>query len=670
MKRGDYQLGYRGDIEGLRALAILLVVGAHAGVPWLAGGFVGVDVFFVLSGFLITGLLLREIADTGGVAFGQFYLRRLRRLMPGLILMVVVTGLAAAVLLAPGEQLQQPSAAAMASLWASNLHFALANLDYFSPGTDSNLFLHTWSLGVEEQFYLVWPWLLIVALGRQGQLRMDRLRAVMLAVVVAGAAVSLWLTPRFPQWAFYMMPVRAWEFAAGALIWLGIRGGAQGLGGLRSSAATVHVVGWLGLALIVVPALIYSGASPYPGWRAAVPVLGATAAVWAGSHGAGAGVSRLLSIRPLQWLGRLSYAWYLWHWPALLLAAAVAGSDTPWVRACAVLVALVIAMASYRWVEYPTRHRSWWLDRPRFALFGALAVVVLVNLLAAQWFSLALGRLDAPGMRQYSAARSDSPLIYAKGCDDYYLSSDVKACIFGRDDAPHTAVLMGDSIAGQWFPAVAKVFGGAEWRLVVLTKSSCPMVDESFVLQRIGRLYTECDIWRRQALTEVAALHPGIVLLSTVATDGFRPSQWTDGTSRVLGKIAPSAGRVVILRGTPRLAFDGPDCLAAHAGRPAWLRPRQACQSSSFDAHDEQVLHWLEQASSRYTNVRVVDMNDLVCPQGICDAQRGGVIVFRDAQHMTASFAASLAPELEHRVGIQTKQKPKGGAVTPSESAR
>ncbi|MET3652544.1 acyltransferase family protein [Dyella japonica] len=655
MKRGDYQLGYRGDIEGLRALAIALVVGAHAGIPWLAGGFVGVDVFFVLSGFLITGLLLRELENTGSIAFGDFYLRRLRRLMPALILMIVVTSLVAAVVLAPGEQLQQPSAAAMAALWASNIYYALVQMDYFAPGTDSNLFLHTWSLGVEEQFYLVWP-LLLLALGRaRDGKRTGQLRWVMVALVVSGLIASWLLTPRFPQWAFYMMPVRAWEFAAGALIWLGLRGNVQGLFGPRAARGVVQAAGWVGFLLVATAALTYGANTPYPGWRAAIPVVGAVLMVWAGSHGDGIGLSRLLALRPMQMLGRVSYAWYLWHWPALLLGYAIAGSHDPMVRLASVTVALGLAAASYRWVEYPVRHQSWWLDRPRMALMGCLAIMVLVNLLTMAWFNTTLVRFSSPEMQRYAAARSDTPAIYRKGCDDFYYSSAVKPCYFGPSSAPHTAVLMGDSIAGQWFPAVAEVFGKSDWRLVVLTKSSCPMVDESFFYARIGREYTECSEWRRNALAQLSELHPDMVLLSTVATDGFSQAQWVEGTSRVLGSIDHSASRILILRGTPRLPFDGLDCLAAHQGRPKWLGARQSCDAPSSDPHDELVLQWLQQASSRFTNVQIIDMNDRICPQGRCAAEMGGVIVFRDSQHMTASFAKSLAPELGRRIGdLQT----------------
>ena len=220
MNGHEYRLGYRADLEGLRAMAILLVVAAHAGIPGLAGGFIGVDVFFVLSGFLITGLLTQEVATTGHIRFIDFYVRRLRRLLPALLVMVLAVVALTFLLLSPQEQRDQLPAAAMSTVWASNIHFALARLDYFSPGTETNLFLHTWSLAVEEQFYLVWPALLAWLLGRNNTQGAVRLKTGMWSVLVASLVACVLLTRTEPLLAFYMMPLRAWQFAAGALVCL------------------------------------------------------------------------------------------------------------------------------------------------------------------------------------------------------------------------------------------------------------------------------------------------------------------------------------------------------------------------------------------------------------------------------------------------------------------
>nr|WP_199046848.1 acyltransferase family protein [Dyella sp. ASV24] len=657
MKSDEYRLGYRGDIEGLRAVAVLLVIGAHAGVPWLSGGFVGVDVFFVLSGFLITGLLLRELRDTGRIDFAGFYLRRLRRLMPALILMIVLTSLGATLLLGPGEQLPQANAAALASLWMSNVLFALMKMDYFAPGAENNLFLHTWSLGVEEQFYLVWPALLLWSLGRQRvKYPIARLKGIMLALFALSFGASIFLTPRYPQFAFYMMPVRAWEFAAGALIWLYFGSGHAGAlaSGEGFNTKALRWLGWIGMAMILGAAVGYSAQMSYPGWRAVFPVFGATAVIVAGWTNSVRGVSRVLSLPPLQAIGRVSYAWYLWHWPVLVLGHVMTGSLDPWVRIAEVLVSLVLAMASYRLVESPVRHQGVWLTRRRIAAFSALGVTVTVCLLSMHWFNVAAERNESPVMQHYTQARFDAPLIYGQGCDDWYRSDRVLLCGFGPSNAAHTMVLMGDSIAGQWFPALSNVASMPGWRLIVVTKSSCPMVDEPVFNARIGREYAECDRWRHHAVEQLASMHPDIVILSTGVGTGqaFSQAQWTDGTARILAAFGAQVGKIYLLRSTPRLGFDGPSCLASHEGRPKWLGVAKDCEAAADDAYEQQVYQWLGQAATRFSNVQTIDMNDLVCPGRRCSAEQNGQVVFRDGQHMTATFAASLGPAMSVRLGL------------------
>jgi peptidoglycan/LPS O-acetylase OafA/YrhL len=657
MKSDDYRLGYRGDIEGLRAIAVLLVIGAHAGIPGLSGGFVGVDVFFVLSGFLITGLLLRELKDSARIDFAGFYLRRLRRLMPALLLMIVLASLGAALLLGPDEQLPQANMATLATLWLSNVSFALTQTDYFAPAAENSLFLHTWSLGVEEQFYLVWPALLLWSLGRgHRELPIARLKAVMLGIFLFSLGASVLVTPRYPQFAFYMMPVRAWEFAAGALIWLYF-GTGRSDEVAKSDAAGANAaqwLGWIGMVMIVGAAVSYDAQISYPGWHAVLPVFGATAVVAAGWIDRTHGVSRLLSLRWLQAIGRVSYSWYLWHWPVLVLGYAITWSHDPWMRAVEVLVSLGLAAASYRFIESPVRHQGFWLSHRRVAIFGALGVTMAVCLLSMHWFSVAAEHSENPVMQRYSRARFDTPSIYWQGCDDWYHSDRVQLCGYGPSDAAHTLVLMGDSIAGQWFPAFSRVAARPGWRLVVVTKSSCPMVDEPYFYARIGREYSECERWRHRAVEQVASMHPDIVVLSMGlgGTQSFSQTQWVEGTARTLGGLSGQVGKIYFLRTTPHIDFDGPSCLASRAGRPKWLGAPSGCETVVDDAHELQVYQWLQQAAARFPNVQALDMNDVVCPGQHCQAERNGQIVFRDGQHLTASFAASLSPAISARLGL------------------
>lgn len=650
----SYRLGYRSDIEGLRAVAILLVVAAHADIPWLAGGFVGVDVFFVLSGYLITGLLMQEIHTTADLRFAAFYARRLRRLMPALLFMLLCVSLMGWLLLIPMAQIDQAKAAGGAALWMSNFYFALSNLNYFSPDAKTNLFLHTWSLGVEEQFYLVWPLLMVLVAGvwkgarRAPQL--DRLKPAMSVLFVLSLSLCLWWSWQSPHLAFYMMPSRAWQFALGALVFIYF-----GTHRTRQSEKykwwpgngfLIGVAGWTGLALIVLAALVLNDNTTYPGGWALLPSLGAAMVIVAGTKSSNLGVGRLLSARYMQGIGQISYSWYLWHWPVLLLGAAVIDMHSGLHRLGLVILSFLIAVFSYRYVEMPVRRMKHLIARPRIAVTAGVSIMMLAGLLTIRWDDSSIELMKSPGQVRYLQAEWDAPIIYNMGCDDWYLSSQVKICAFGADTAPHTVVLMGDSVGVQWFPAVREVFNKPDWRLLLITKSSCPMVDEPLFYPRIGRIYSVCTQWRARALRELAAMKPDILIFGSTYIYNYTKDQWSAGTRRVLSEISPSVKHVYILRSTPTIPFDGPACLAPRSWLYRMLTGKNHCMAPAHNRKFDDVYSWLESAASHYPNVSMVDMTDAVCPDDKCRAQRDGIIVFRDTEHMTASFARSLGAQL------------------------
>jgi peptidoglycan/LPS O-acetylase OafA/YrhL len=668
MRKHEYRLGYRPDLEGLRAIAILAVVGAHAGIPGLQGGFVGVDVFFVLSGFLITGLLSEEVRVSGRIDFAAFYVRRVRRLLPALLLMLVGSSILASVLLAPAEQPAQAIAAASAALWLSNIHFALAKLDYFSPASESNLFLHTWSLGVEEQFYLVWPALLaLLALGTNRSVMRRWITGLLVVLAVSSLGCQI-ATYRAPAIAFYMMPVRAWQFALGGLAWALVGGGSSGRVG-DWVAKVPQLLGWLGLSAIILSACLFDRGMPYPGGYAWLPSIGAFLIAVVGAVAGGTiGVGSILSSSPMQAIGRISYSWYLWHWPILLLGRALGVGDNLPLRLTWVFVSLVIAILSRTLVENPLRNASVWLRRPRMVLFVSVALMVVTGSGALRWNAQGRERAAQPEFAKYSEAHRDAPRIYAMGCDDWYRSDRVKVCEFGRESSRHTAVLMGDSHAGQWFSTVAgAILPLKNWRLLVITKSSCPMVEEPLFYERIGREYTECETWRKAAIARVASIKPDVVFLGTTTGNPFGERQWVEGTQKVLDELSPSVGHVMILRDTPSIPFDGPDCLARLAVRPKGLSPHSGCSAPVKDVRAAAVYQWLKVATRSFGNVELLDLNDLVCPSQMCAAEQRGEIVFRDSQHLTDSFAASLAPALRARLSRVLALNP---TASPSTSAR
>lgn len=630
---------FRPDIEGLRAVAILLVVGSHFAVPGFAAGFIGVDIFFVISGYLITSILFREYERTSTIRLGRFYANRLRRLLPALATVLVVTGLLALNLLPETRIMEFGKAAAAAAIWLSNIYFTFADIDYFGAESGSNPVLHTWSLGVEEQFYLFWPFaiLLAVRLGK-GQ-RALTLRRLLLLIAALSLVACLLVGKANPTFAFYMMPTRAWQFAAGALVWLVAR---QRVFQRRQATA----LAWLGVALVMAAMAIIGPSSTYPGWLALLPTLGTCALLWSGASAGGSRSQPMpvtfLTARPMQALGRVSYSWYLWHWPVLILGeqfTPIAGHPASAVFAIA--ISLAAAFATYHLVENPVRYGRMTQLRPGWQIGLALAAMVLINSQMLRLSSHSEEILASQATHPYASAIRDLPRIYADGCDDWYQSDALKPCVYGDRDAPRTVALMGDSIGAQWFSVLTEISDPDQWKIVVLTKSSCPMVDTPFFYQRIGREYTECASWRNHAIQWLNENHVDRVFIGGVASSGFTDDQWIDGTRRILDRLAPNIPAIYIIESSPALGFNGPDCLLKNMGSSS--NPEK-CAVPLEDKAYQHVSSLLRAAIDGYSNVHWIGTRDFVCPDQNCSARRGEMIVFRDNQHLTASFVAAAAP--------------------------
>ncbi|HEY0314382.1 MAG TPA: acyltransferase family protein [Allosphingosinicella sp.] len=381
--------GYRGDIEGLRAVAVLAVVLFHAGIGSLGGGFLGVDIFFVISGFLITGLVTREM-DAGGFSLATFYQRRIARILPALVLMALAVLVAALLLCLPGEMQGLRGSAVATALFLSNLYFWRRD-PYFAPPSEVQPLLHTWSLGVEEQFYLVYP-ILLLAGGRGGA----RLR---IALVAAATGLSLTaaavLATTAPQAAFYLLPTRLWELGLGGLV-------AFRLVPIPSNQALRELLCAVAVTLLLRAFLLVSPATGAPFPAAVLPCAAAFTLLALGEASA---VGRLLALPPLRALGRLSYAFYLWHWPVLAFWRLARGFDMPpTTKVGLVLTALALAIVSYVAVERPLRRRLR-SGRPfRVLAGGAFAALALAALAwgatAGQW---RLHSLPAPVLRTLAA---------------------------------------------------------------------------------------------------------------------------------------------------------------------------------------------------------------------------------------------------------------------------
>lgn len=660
MESSSYRLGYRADVEGLRALAILLVISAHSNLPWLEGGFIGVDVFFVLSGYLITGILLQEIRATGRIDLLTFFARRLRRLLPALLFMVVSVAITASLLMPPIDQTEHAYAAGAAILWVSNILFAFTNMDYFSHGEDQSLYLHTWSLGVEEQFYIVWPLLMLAFLGafafQGGQRNFKRLRVGMHSVIRICFVVSLFLSFAQPMWGFYLMPSRAWQFATGALVMLWTTEDGKTLVDGRRSSSVLKVNhyavygGWIGLFLIVGTALFLERKITYPGFWAVIPTIGSALVLYSGSFRKSSAVGRVLSFKPLQWLGRVSYSWYLWHWPVFVLGGVLAVNKGVVDWGALIGLSLMIASLSYYVVESPIRRNTLLLRRPAIAVSIAIALMGGGSVASAGWREAIAHWEQSPEMRRYVKVRIDYPEIYDLGCDDWFHSAEVRLCVFGDKKAENTALLLGDSVVGQWFPAVRSAFNRPGWKVLVLTKSSCPMVDESWFYERIGGQYTICEEWRKTVLATIGTIKPNIVITGGSSNYDFTETQWVSGTKRVLAQLAPVSDKVFILRGTHGLGFDGPSCLARQHWKPSFLTRATDCSSPAGSTRENHIYTWLQRAAADYENVFTIDLNSIVCPGNRCYAERAGTIIYRDSQHLAADFVTGFGDTLAQHV--------------------
>ena len=638
----DASDSYRPDIEGLRGIAVSLVVAYHAGLLGLTGGYIGVDVFFVLSGYLITGILTRQYERDGGIDMLRFYSRRVLRLLPAATLVLIATLVAEMLLLGPMERIDLSLSGVATALYSSNIFFMFRATDYFAAGAESNPLLHTWSLAVEEQFYLVWPLLILIGfkIGRS-----RRGMGIMLgAITIASFFGCIWLTGVKQPWAFFGTIARAWEFGIGGLASLLTFVGEARL--KRFGAA----LGWGGIALIVAGAYVLQPDSTFPGAAAMLPALGTTFALIAGAVGGGT-ASRVLSLGVLQWIGKRSYSWYLWHWPVLVFATSFHYATGWWQRSLWMLLALGIAALTTALIENPIRFNPRLRARPgRSLLLGAACTLGA----AAVAFTTYRVSLANGGYLQDAA---DTQTIAARhGClADFRVSTPVE-CVFGDTTSATTIVLLGDSHANQWFPAVRAVADARHWRLVTLLKYSCPVARVPTYNRVLKRQYDECYAWRDSVVARVATLRPAAVVLAqfsraelkSAGSAGVRDTvtynEWFTGIRGALVALSSTGTRTIVLRDTPRPGSNVPVCLsrAAHNGGSS-----DPCGRTRSLAVDEQTYATEKRAGAGVPNVAFIDLTDALCSQTRCDAIQDGIVVYRDNNHLTRRFALTLNDELD-----------------------
>lgn len=645
MRANDRSPGFRPDIEGLRGIAILIVVLFHCGIPGFSGGFVGVDVFFVLSGYLITGLLVAEIQKTSELSLLQFYARRVRRLLPASALTLVVTLSIGAIFLAPHELDWTGHAGRAAALYISNIFFDINEGDYFAPNVKSNPMLHTWSLAVEEQFYLFWP--LLILLGLKLWRSMKVLVTVLSGLTIISLGTGVWFTANGGTFAFYELPARAWEFGIGGLAVLLPRGT------LKIPFGWWLAFGWFGILAILGAAHFILGNTSFPGWIALIPTMGTVAALIAGTEHPNRGVGVVLYSDPLQLLGRLSYSWYLWHWPFLVFSAALLPDISIAGKTAAAAASLAVAGISYHFVENPIRFHPSLLKRPGLSVCLA-AAVTLCSLGAAfltMWFAAQLA--NEPEMKTITAAIDDSYRL-PKQCISLGESPEVKTCRFGDMSSGINIVLFGDSHAMQWFNPLQRIAESNGWKLVTVVKSAC----SSFDIRRrpgirVGAM-AACANWRAEAFQQILTERPSIVFLGNSTSGlgrketlamGFSLDELQEGTRRTLETLTAGGLRVVVMRDNPSFRYDIPTCLARFT-RHSWY-PGGSCEAEKSTVLNPAVFESEKAGASGLSNVHFIDISDQLCQRDICKPVQGDAVIYRDYHHLTGNFVDSLTAVLE-----------------------
>ncbi|MCC5953310.1 MAG: acyltransferase [Acidimicrobiia bacterium] len=670
--------GHRVDVQVLRGIAVLIVVLFHADIV-APGGFVGVDVFFVISGFVIGRILVRSLSSEGRVSFRTFYARRARRLLPALAVLLGATVVLSPLLAPIGADGVTSATAVAAALFSANLYLYASPDGYFDAAAELNPLLHTWSLSVEEQFYFVVPALLAVAwrLGRRWGTSLGMLRLVTASIGVVSFAACLVTTyvsslgplPVPLRFAFFSPVTRAWEFAAGVALVL--------IPATWLAPLAVRRVGVvLGLALIGGASLGFSDATLFPGAAALIPVLGAVLVLYGGTSASPGPATTPRGLEPLVWLGDISYSWYLWHWPLIVFARAYWPDSGATPLVIAAIVALGPAVASYRLLERPLRGAA--APRPgrAVALAGVCIAVPLVLVAAAlPVYRMLDTNTDVQTIhdsQQVAVARTAEHPCH----DDAPLGArPADSCRWGPEDATNTVVLIGDSNANHFGETLIGAIEGRDTNLVVASASLCPFLDPAVVAdggRELGGGGGQCARFITESLTELVADPPDVVFIGNrtddyIASGGRRlivdpetgevlrtveerMAAVTSALADVVATLEAAGIDVVVINVVPRPTWTDPlDC-----SRLLVLVDPGRCAFDALGSVDDSPLldlaHQVETEAAAVGGGTTLDLTDALCPGGQCPARIDGDLQWRDETHLSVAAAGRLAEVVDEEL--------------------
>jgi peptidoglycan/LPS O-acetylase OafA/YrhL len=656
----------------MRAVAVLAVLVYHIWPAVLPGGYVGVDVFFVISGYLITGLLVREFERSGTISLRDFYARRIRRLLPAASATLLAVAAAAWAWSSASEWGDLARELVASALYVENWLLVQRSVDYLAQDAAPSPVQHFWSLSVEEQFYIFWPLLMLgvgaLARGRGWPVRKAFL--VSLGVVsLASLGYGVYVSFVDPAPGYFLTTTRIWELGVGGL--LAIASGAEASGSSRWVRAGL---GWVGMAAIAVACVFYSSRLPFPGYEALLPTLGAVALLYSRS-GPGTGLGALLSSRPMQYFGDISYSLYLWHWPIVVFYPLVTGREVATFQdgMAVAAVSVLVAHVSKQFIEERFRHGRQGESLRPYAIGAGLTAVLAVSAgglvfsgnriaqqaqhepedLATHPGALAWSGHEVPAgipvLPSPDVARMDRPKLEGSGerCIGTIESTDVTPCTLGDPEGSATIALVGDSHAEHWIPAFDAAAKRMGWKLSVFSKMGCAFTDVPIQSgnQRTGLSpYPECLEWSAKLVGELGRIKPALVVVSQspnhrVEGNSPRGSQRSiaEGVLRRLEALKAQGVRTAVLKHTPWLPVSGPECVKSGG----------ACVFPSADVLPQAALNI---AATMDPGLAVMDMTPSVCREGRCPVVVGNVLVYRDQHHLTATYARTMGQDVEREI--------------------
>jgi len=650
---------YRSDIDGLRAISILAVVAFHVGVPYVHGGYIGVDVFFVISGFLITKLLLEEKARTGGIDLIGFWARRVRRILPSLLFVIAATLLIGVFVLerVSGEVGTLAKAAIAALLMNANHYFLAVTGDYFGAAAEMNPLLHLWTLSVEEQFYLIWPLLLLLVANRTQVLR----KGLILAIAIASFIGCAVLTSIERDLAFFVMPTRAWEFMVGAgLAVLHIRG-------LRENKPLGLLIATLGAFLLIYSVFFLSDVSAFPGVLALLPVAGGALTILAGTIWRDNPIAAVLNMPFLTYIGRISYVWYLWHWPILVLTRSMDLYERHLSHdLLAALLSFLLAVLTHHYIETPLRRygvdRTSW-NAKRILLWGISATVVICMLSVVIGVWARYGWFYSDNERHLDNARKDLPSLSCLFTDGAQ-AENYKKCLEINVHSNGAVLLWGDSHANHWSPAFISAAKNQAVTLVNLSRRGCiPILGDmpdrecmqfnNYVLSQLGEL-------KRNGLRGVilSARWPEYVGGKSLFVGESNKALYSNAVfesqfENIVHKLEQMNLRVLIVLPSPSLKFAAVHCLAR--------KPSNECgiDQMAFNEFADDSISVLKRVAGKSRNSRLLDPQTFMCENGFCSAIQHGVIAYTDNDHLSKSFVENLSSHFDKEIVWLLDRKPK-----------